>query len=454
MDGMKKYRIGLSGMFLKYLLSLVVGMILLLILYILAINVGVTVGIFYPANYAENKIAQNREAIKSSEPFDELLIPEVCHYGLFDANKDYIQGNFDEEAIQDAKIYLSGSGSYQKRYTVIEREKSSCVIEYDVKMHFTSPFWHKWIPNEELFFLVVLGGLILSWVVVVAMLFARKLKKELAPVMEATRKIEEKDLYFKLQPSKIREFNEIVESLDAMKTALANSLKNEWETEKRRKEHISILAHDIKTPLTVIKGNAELLKEESEDTELLEYAKSIDRSSYQIENYIKLLIEATKDEGNILLQKQVFRLDEWIEKVIKECGRLCQIYQITLEQEIKVKSKTYEGDEESLQRAILNLVKNGLEQTLEEKRIILRIIELDEKLVIEIEDFGKGFSEEALLNGDKQFFTENKARTGTHYGLGLYMSQEVVKEHQGRLSFWNKEGGQGAIVSIELHMNR
>lgn len=450
MAGIRKYRIGLSGMFLKYLLSLVLGMIALVIGYLLSINIGFKLGIFLPANYAEHQIAQNREAIKSSTPFNEELIPKTCQYGLFDEKKRYIQGSFDEETLEDAKIFLSHSGSYQKRYILIERANESCVIKYDVQMHFASLWWHYWLPNVEFFLLVVLGGLNLSWVIAMAMLFARRLKKELAPVMEATRKIQEKDLYFKLQSSKIKEFNEIVESLDTMKEALANSLKNEWETERRRKEHISILAHDIKTPLTVIKGNAELLKEESEDSELLEYAESIDQSSYQIENYIKLLIEATKDEENISLRKQDFNLENWIEQVEEACNRLCMSYQVILERHFEIKSKSYKGDRESLLRVVLNLVKNGLEQTLDTKKLVLRIMEREGKLIIEVEDFGKGFSEQALLNATKQFFTENKARTGTHYGLGLYMSQEVVKGHGGQLSFWNKKTGQGAIVSITL----
>lgn len=450
MAGIRKYRIGLSGMFLKYLLSLVLGMIILVIGYLLSINIGFKLGIFLPANYAEHQIAQNREAIKSSTPFNEELIPKTCQYGLFDEKKRYIQGSFDEETLQDVKLFLSHLGTYQKRYILIERANESCVIEYDVQMHFASLRWHHWFPNVELFLVVVLVGLNLSWVIAIAMLFAKRLKKELAPVMEATRKIQEKDLDFKLQSSKIKEFNEIVESLDTMKEALANSLKNEWETERRRKEHISILAHDIKTPLTVIKGNAELLKEESENSELLEYAESIDQSSYQIENYIKLLIEATKDEQNISLRKQDFNLEKWIEQVEEACSRLCMSYQVTLEKHFEIKSKSYKGDSESLLRVVLNLVKNGLEQAMDTKKLILRITEREEKLIIEVEDFGKGFSDEALLNATKQFFTENKARTGTHYGLGLYMSQEVVKGHGGQLSFWNKKTGQGAIVSITL----
>ena len=450
MAGISRHRIGLSGMFLKYLLSLVLGMIVLVIGYLLSINIGFKLGIFLPANYAEHQIAQNKEAIKSSAPFNEALIPKTCQYGLFDEKKRYIQGSFDDETLEDVKLFLSHLGTYQKRYILIERTNESCVIEYDVQMHFASLRWHHWFPNVELFLVVVLVGLNLSWVIAIAMLFAKRLKKELAPVMEATRKIQEKDLDFKLQSSKIKEFNEIVESLDTMKEALANSLKNEWETERRRKEHISILAHDIKTPLTVIKGNAELLKEESENSELLEYAESIDQSSYQIENYIKLLIDATKDEENISLRKQDFSLEKWIEQVEEECSRLCMSYQVTLEKRFEIKSKSYKGDRESLLRVVLNLVKNGLEQTMDTKKLILRIMERDEKLIIEVEDFGKGFSEEALQKGTNQFFTENKARTGTHYGLGLYMSQKVVKGHEGQLSFENKKAGQGAIVSITL----
>ena len=151
MAGISRHRIGLSGMFLKYLLSLVLGMIVLVIGYLLSINIGFKLGIFLPANYAEHQIAQNKEAIKSSTPFNEALIPKTCQYGLFDEKKQYIQGSFDEETLEDAKIFLFHLGTYQKRYMLIERTNESCVIEYDVQMHFASLRWHHWFPNVELF---------------------------------------------------------------------------------------------------------------------------------------------------------------------------------------------------------------------------------------------------------------------------------------------------------------
>ena len=450
MDLKRCHKIGLWSMFIKYLLTLFVGIIILGSFYTIAFSFSMSNGIILPANYAEKQIVKNKEAISKSNPFDSSLIPHTCNYGLFDKSYNYLEGNFNKDTIEDAKLFLRQSEDYQKRYIVVERDKEICVIQYDISAHFAAPLLHQMFPSLELIVVISFFLMCIFLVIGTALLFAKKLKKELAPVLEATQQIKEKRLEFEVKSSKIQEFNDVLNSIRDMKIALAESLKKEWETEERRKEHISALAHDIKTPLTVIKGNAELLMEEIITPDMKEYIECIDRSSDQIENYICLLIEATRGQVGLEMKVGPIKARDFAKQIIEESTTLCRSYQIHLMKQVSVTDKILMIDQQSISRAVLNVVKNALEHTDKKKEIRLSFLEEAHALTIQIEDFGSGFTKEALKKATQQFFTQNVARTGTHYGLGLYMTRQVVEGHGGKLTYTNKENGEGALVTIKL----
>lgn len=92
--------------------------------------------------------------------------------------------------------------------------------------------------------------------------------------------------------------------MDKMRKELKLSLENQWKAEQSRKEQISALAHDLKTPLTIIRGNAEILFDTSPTEEQAESIHFIEESSLQMQSYIKMLIELAKDTDLYNLQYQ------------------------------------------------------------------------------------------------------------------------------------------------------
>lgn len=447
----KQYEIKLWGMFLWYLLDLIMWSGLLIGIYILLFSIGINSKRILPANYAEQTIRRNKEAISNSHPLDRKLIPNTCKVGLFNKNHGYIGGEFDQQTVEDAEIFLSQSTNYRSRYIVIERVDEYCVIQYDLSAHFASPILNRIFPKLELTMIISFFILFLALVIFMAFLFAKKLERELGPVVQATQQIKERNLDFELDTSHIQEFNEVLKSIKHMKVALAEALKTEWETEERRKIHIAALAHDIKTPLTIIKGNTELVTEEKISSEIVEYMESIEKSSNQIEHYITLLIEATRDDKNLRMKKERVKVDDFIKELTRQTQELCESYQVQLTNIENIKGEdVFVIDKESLLRAMMNVVLNALEHTKDEKQIILRMIEKNGVLTIEVEDFGDGFTREALKYASDQFFTQNTARRGTHYGLGLYMTKQVIKGHKGGITYENKEIDKGAIVSVNL----
>ncbi|SHK30027.1 His Kinase A (phospho-acceptor) domain-containing protein [Hathewaya proteolytica DSM 3090] len=84
---------------------------------------------------------------------------------------------------------------------------------------------------------------------------------------EATAKIQNQDLDFTIQHSGITEIDEMLFSVDQMRAALKESLESQWKMEKNKRDQISAMAHDIKTPLTIIHGNTALLDETEQTSE-------------------------------------------------------------------------------------------------------------------------------------------------------------------------------------------
>lgn len=105
-------------------------------------------------------------------------------------------------------------------------------------------------------------------------------------------------------------------------------------------------------------------------------------------------------------------------------------------------------DEQRVLRAIMNIVHNAIAHTNGEKGIQVKIFSDEKKVYYEIRDFGPGFSREALIHCKEQFFTEDKARSGVHYGLGMYFANEVAMESGGELTIQNLE--DGALVTFSV----
>ena len=90
----------------------------------------------------------------------------------------------------------------------------------------------------------------------------------------------------------------MLQSMDQMREALKQSLHRQWNMEQVRREQMAALAHDIKTPLTILRGNAELTLEAEELAEVKEYAEEIREETKTIENYLQVLQEMLLSERN------------------------------------------------------------------------------------------------------------------------------------------------------------
>ncbi|GAA0179978.1 HAMP domain-containing sensor histidine kinase [Clostridium sediminicola] len=453
----KKRTMTLKSVFLKYIMALGISFILVFIVGMAIIEASMKIAFCTPANYSENLARQVKPILVSSPEISNSMIPKGCKYVVFDKEFNIVNNNMDTKELKEATEYAKGlttQGTGTKKYYFIEREDGLCVLQYYMEMRYSDEWLNNHFPKPEMciIILIIIGCLLASFVI--AIFFAKNLKEHLKPLMNATEKIKEQDLSFDVENSKIKEFNDVLSSISDMKLALKNSLEQQWNLEQTKREQISSLAHDIKTPLTIIKGNAELLEDSYLDEEQQIYIKFIKKNTNQIVKYVKMLIDASKAESKVSIKLNKVNTNEFTEDIFN------QLKALTVPKEIKVKflkknlPKEIIIDRELLFRALMNVIINAVEHTSKGNSIEVYVIGNDTSIIFKIIDSGKGFSGENLKFATKQFYMGDSSRMSkTHYGMGLYIVKSITELHKGKLYIENSCELGGGKVSISVPIN-
>ncbi len=267
----------------------------------------------------------------------------------------------------------------------------------------------------------------------------------------ATEQIQKQNLDFEVGSSEISEYNAVLNSISEMKDSLKLSLEQQWKAEQSQREQIAALAHDLKTPLTVIQGNIDLMNETKLDDEQRLYAGYITESSEQIQLYIKTLIDISRTVTGYRLQLEKFDIANYMEQIEAQASALCVTKEIRLNMETETDMGCFEADKLLLKRAIMNVINNALEYSPQRGTIYVQTQRKENFLQVIITDEGNGFTNGDLRHAREQFFMGDRSRSSTmHYGMGLYITNSIVKQHNGELTLKNSDKTGGAEVTIKI----
>ena len=260
---------------------------------------------------------------------------------------------------------------------------------------------------------------------------------------------------FEINYSGVREIDECLVALDDMRYALKTSLQKQWETEQEKNRQMSALAHDIKTPLTVVRGNSELLLETELTDEQKNYADYISGSVLQIQNYVQTLIEVTKSQEGISQAPVNVNVYDVLADIKKQTLGLSEVYQHQINWKEELESENSDSVisvvYDHVVRAVMNVVRNAAEHTPKGSVINITVTYIDGELAFTVEDSGSGFTPEGLAHGTEQFFMDDSSRTGgSHYGIGLFFAKKVAEEHGGKIVLANSNETSGAKVEISF----
>lgn len=443
----------LHTFFLRYLLFLSLGVIMLVVLLIGLTLFALSTNIVLPANYAETQISLSRDRIASSSSVTADIIPELVDYAVFSKEGKFLAGNLSNKEAFKAwnAMKKEQSQSIAHFYSFIERENEICILRYDLLPQYRSAIMRKYLPNPQLLDILLFIIGVITIATVLAIHFGRNLKKKMFGLQEAIEKIQNQNLDFTINHSGIREIDEISISLEQMKKALNSSLKQQWESEQARREQISALAHDLKTPLTIIRGNAELLQDTDQDDIQREYNDYILKNTMEIEKFTKELIDLSKMEKNIVREKTNVKTDAFMLEVEDQMRALSLEKKLQVDVQKEMLPPFILIDEERFYRAILNIIANAVEHTPENRKVTLTVQSAADFVQFTVTDSGRGFSPRDLNEATKQFYRGDPSRNaGNHHGMGLYIAQSIVQSHGGTLLIGNDLTAGGGKVTITI----
>lgn len=462
----------LTGMFLKYMSVFCVNTLLICICAYLFILVMGQLCQVYPANYSEQWMNAHETELQGSTDIRTLEIPYGVEYGVYTKDGEWLYGTISKE---DRKATWSG---YKKRdmsalsgyYRFFEREAAEiCIVKYHFRMRYVNPVLNRILPSPEILIPILMGVVFIIQAVVLARHFAKTMKKRLEQLQSVTQKISENDLEFAVQTTDIKEINRVLYSLEHMKDALQKSLRKQWDMEAEQTRQVRALVHDIKTPLTIIKGNAELSAEDVE--EMLSVSGEASRKPSALQGIAacqKQILEHTEEMEEYLEKMRLILKHQTTEEteICIACEKLqerlkVQAEQMTSAQELPLLAVCHsmggavQVNPEQLKRAWGNVLSNAIEYTEQEQGVDICIREAVKNevtyLCAKVSDYGPGFSTEALNYATEEFYRGDESRHDrSHQGLGLSITKRFVEAQGGFLEIRNSEKTGGGEVTIWL----
>ncbi len=450
----KKREHSLRTILLSYVVSLTVLSVIssLLIFYLFPFGFWLVI----PANQVESDLSAVRNDIETSKVFNPDILPDGTSYVFltreFKLKKSNMPVNLQEESLLDYQFKNAHGGKYGY-FQSFERSDGIVIVNYQLSPRYRNEWLNQHFPNANLMMIGSMMVSILLIFVFLTLFYANKLRQQLRPILWATEKIAEQDLDFQTSQSTIKEFNQVLSGLDHMRAALRDSLMENWKAEKDKQNQISALTHDLKTPLTVARGNAELLAMTTLDEEQTDLLEHFQKGIAQVDAYVQELSELNKTSLTKTLKLEDISVREFVEDIYDQTLSLAQTKQINVVFDKKEIEKEIIGhwDRPLLNRAFMNIVSNAVEHTPSGSQLTLFIkVESDEFKFICL-DSGPGFSLESLEKATQIFYQEDKSRQSrNHSGLGLTIANDIVRLHHGSLSLSNDDNTGGAKVTIIL----
>ena len=450
--GVKKLR----SVFMRYALCLALAVFM-----VIAVNVGaylfcVSIGAIYPLTSISTAIEREKDNLRSVRQVEESDIPYPCEYVIFTKDGQYVGGSIGWEystAIWNTCMEGGRTRDGSHLYSVIEREDEILILRYRMTAQFGNAALRSIFPSADWLLIVTILLEILLSLIAISFIFGKYLGKKIDKLLTVVHKIEDQDLEFEIQKSRLFEVDQALDALDHMRIALRQSLERQWYDDKMRQEQLSALAHDLKTPLTIICGNTELLFDTSLSAEQRECAEYIENSSLQMQEYVQALIEAAKSWDSYKPCMKRVSIDSLLLELKNQIDGLCTVNNISLHWDCGHYPAYIMADHDLLIRMLINVLSNAVEHTPQGGEVIFEIEEHSNELFFLITDTGKGFSDEALKHATEQFFMEDDSRISkSHYGIGLYVAASIAKKHNGKIILENSAVAGGAKVTIQISL--
>src|SRR6185312_11329085 len=218
---------------------------------------------------------------------------------------------------------------------------------------------------------------------------------------------------------------------------------------QKKDEFIGIASHELKTPLTTIKGYIEMLNMMEQDPTKKQFVQKAMKNVNKLERLIKDLLDVSKiQSGQLQLEMNDFNIQDLLDDTVNSV-QLVSTHEIIREDNLG--NEMIYGDRQRIEQVLLNLLSNAIKYSPGENRIVIESEKTDKELLIKIRDFGIGVPKDEQLNIFERFYRTKE--TSIHisgFGLGLYICRDIIRRHYGKIWVETAEKGSIFIFSLPL----
>lgn len=446
----KRKLTSLRSVLLRYLLLCGGGCALILVLWWVIFMQLINSGFLLPAVASAQACAEARETVAAvtAETFDSNQISDLCRWAVVQ-NDTVLQTNMDDRHLKIALNAFHGSGNLgytQYQYDVKMADGSFCLLQYDYATPYADPALRDTLPDFQTCYMLLLALLVIAWLGWQTHCTVRVFAAETACLHRAV------DAIAAQQPERIdadgahlREFSATLHAMQTMGRELTDSLQSQWRMEQQRAEQIAALTHDLKTPLSIIQGNADLLAEDALSADQQTQVEAILRGTDRAQQYLAALRTACAPSA----AGETFSSHILVSTLAETARALCAPagVQFVLDEQWQGTLCAAQCD---LLRAAENLLDNAVRYTPRGGTVTLLVTKEKQDFILRVTDTGPGFTPEALAKAGEMLYTDAARSDAAHQGLGLYFARKVAQSHGGVLVLSNLPAAHGACAELRL----
>lgn len=446
----KRKLTSLRSVLLRYLFLCGGGCALILVLWWVIFMQLINSGFLLPAVASAQACADARETVAAvtAETFDSNQISDLCRWAVVQ-NDTVLQTNMDDRHLKIALNAFHGSGNLgytQYQYDVKMADGSFCLLQYDYATPYADPALRDTLPDFQTCYMLLLALLVIAWLGWQTHCTVRVFAAETACLHRAV------DAIAAQQPERIdadgarlREFSATLHSMQTMGRELTDSLQSQWRMEQQRAEQIAALTHDLKTPLSIIQGNADLLAEDALSADQQTQVEAILRGTDRAQQYLAALRTACAPPAT----RETFPSHTLVSELAETARALCAPAGVQL-----ILNEQWQGTlcaaQCDLLRAAENLLDNAVRYTPRGGTVTLLVTKEKQDFILRVTDTGPGFTPEALAKAGEMLYTDAARSDAAHQGLGLYFARKVAQSHGGVLVLSNLPAAHGACAELRL----
>lgn len=371
----------------------------------------------------------------------------------FEQIKDsiYLCGSYNTEV--DGGVYVGGKHPFlvkQQEFTCTDGSKAIVFVITDV---------NNVVPQIREFAIQAVFSFVLIIVITAIILILWLYRSIIHPMnilKRATKEMKEGNLDYSIRMKTYDEIGELCDDFEEMRIHLKELIEVKMQYESNSRELLSNITHDLKTPLTTIKGYAEgIIDGVADNPEKLDrYIKTIYTKANDMSALVdELSMFAKLDNNSLPYNFQIIEISEYFNDCIEDLSFEMEVKNISFEYENYITdSCKVIVDREQLKRAIHNIIGNAVKYMDKDSgKISIRIYEQTDFVQIEIEDNGAGIGENDLPNIFERFYRADSSRNTQKggSGLGLAIVRKIIMEHGG--SVWaSSEVRKGTTIYFTL----